>query len=99
MNKKYSFIPFFIYFKEVYSFLNAGIIPSYEYRTEDLVLSLGIAAYMSLNAEKNKTNPTTVLLSLKNFKIVKLLLRLQKLKCLSIICSAIASNTLLQTRL
>lgn len=39
-----------------YSFLNAGIIPSYEYRTEDLVLSLGIAAYMSLNAEKNKTN-------------------------------------------
>ena len=41
-----------------YSFLNAGIIPSYEYRTEDLVLSIGIAAYMSLNAEKNKTANT-----------------------------------------
>ena len=39
-----------------YSFLNAGIIPSYEYKTEDLVLSLGIAAYMSLNAEESKTN-------------------------------------------
>jgi len=39
-----------------YSFLNAGIIPSYEYKTEDLVLSIGIAAYMSLNAEESKTN-------------------------------------------
>ena len=40
---------------------NAGIIPSYEYKTEDLVLSIGIAAYMSLNAEESKTNFYTYL--------------------------------------
>ena len=39
-----------------YSFLNAGIIPSYEYTTEDLSLSVGFAAYVSLNSEESKTN-------------------------------------------
>ncbi|MFT4801579.1 MAG: hypothetical protein ACI93N_001353 [Flavobacteriaceae bacterium] len=39
-----------------YSFLNAGIIPSYDYSTEDLSVSVGFGAYVSLNAEESKTN-------------------------------------------
>tara|TARA_B100000809_G_scaffold266777_1_gene331497 strand:+ start:4300 stop:6042 length:1743 start_codon:yes stop_codon:yes gene_type:complete len=39
-----------------YSFLNAGIIPSYDYSTEDLSLSVGFGAYVSLNAEESETN-------------------------------------------
>lgn len=39
-----------------YSFLNAGIIPKYEIITEDLSLSVGLAGYVSLDAENSKTN-------------------------------------------
>ena len=39
-----------------HSFFNAGIIPSYEYTTEYLSLSVGFAGYVSLNSEESKTN-------------------------------------------
>ena len=39
-----------------YSFFNTGIIPSYQYTTKDLSLSIGLAGYVSLASEENKTN-------------------------------------------
>ncbi|MCW8980930.1 MAG: TonB-dependent receptor [Altibacter sp.] len=47
------------YFAEIpinYSFLNAGIAPSLVYVDTDLTLSLGVAAYASLNTENSDTN-------------------------------------------
>ncbi|MCW9037501.1 TonB-dependent receptor [Altibacter sp.] len=47
------------YFAEIpinYSFLNAGIAPSLVYVDTDLTLSLGVAAYASLDTENSDTN-------------------------------------------
>ncbi|WP_290791455.1 TonB-dependent receptor [Altibacter sp.] len=48
-----------IYFAEIpidYSFLNAGIAPSLVYINNDLTLSLGVAAYLSMDSEASDTN-------------------------------------------
>ncbi len=39
-----------------YSFLNAGVSPSFDYVTDDLSVSVGIAGYISLDSEKSDTN-------------------------------------------
>ena len=47
------------YFADIpinYSFLNAGIAPSLVYINNDLTLSLGVAAYVSMDAEASETN-------------------------------------------
>lgn len=39
-----------------HSFLNAGIIPTYDYSTENLSLSVGLAGYVSVDSEASETN-------------------------------------------
>ena len=39
-----------------YSFLNVGVIPSFDYVTEDLSVSIGFAGYVSLDSENSDTN-------------------------------------------
>ncbi len=39
-----------------YSFLNAGIAPSFVYVNEDLTLSIGVAGYLSLDSENSNTD-------------------------------------------
>ncbi len=39
-----------------YSFLNAGVTPSFDYVTDDLSVSIGIAGYISADSENSNTN-------------------------------------------
>ena len=39
-----------------YSFLNAGISPSFDYVTEDLSVTIGVSGYISLDSENSDTN-------------------------------------------
>lgn len=39
-----------------YSFLNAGVIPSFDYSTDDFFVSVGLAGYISLDSENSDTN-------------------------------------------
>ncbi len=39
-----------------YSFLNAGITPSFDYITDDLSVTIGLSGYVSVNSENNDTD-------------------------------------------